>query len=95
MTLSSKGKPHEYSNQIVGWANLKMDEEALTISPAKILDDETWKRIKKGDLKGLSVTGIVRKSECSICGKDYTECNNITGSKYDVKECVNTIQSIN
>lgn len=84
----------EHTGKTVGWAQLKMTSRGLKAAPAKIIDDETWKRIENGELKGLSISGLVRRSECSVCEQDYTECNHIAGKTYDEAKCTNRILEI-
>jgi hypothetical protein len=43
----------------------------------------------------MSVTGIAKKTECSICKKSYIECNHVAGNEYDNKSCYNTIIETN
>src|SRR5579872_4318099 len=61
----------EHASRIIGWANLKEDERGLLVSPGVISDHETWARIERGELRGLSIAGAVRESQCSICNADY------------------------
>lgn len=83
----------EHTDRIVGWAEeFCEDEFGLKVEGIRIIDDETWRRIQNGDLKGLSIGGIVTKSTCSICNADYVDCNHITGDSYNGKECVNEIR---
>ena len=60
----------------------------------KITDEQTKLRIECDDLIGFSVGGIIQKSTCFICKKDYVACNHITGQIYDGKECVVRIDKI-
>lgn len=84
----------EHTSRIVGWANLKETEKGLLASPAIIEDDETWGRLQRGELRGFSVSGVVRESQCSICGGDYAECNHISGLDYEGRKCVNYIKDV-
>lgn len=85
----------EHTSQIIGWAeSVFTDEIGLKVEGMKITDDQTWLRIEHDDLTGLSIGGIIRKSTCSICKKDYTECNHITGKQYNGKECIVRIDDI-
>lgn len=47
--------------------------------------------MQKGKYKGGSVTGIAKKSICSICNSNFTKCNHISGQIYNEKECYNSI----
>jgi protein-tyrosine-phosphatase len=84
----------EHTSKIVGWARLREDEKGLRADPAVIDDDETWERIQQGELQGLSIAGMVQDSECSICERDYVECNHISGLEYGGAVCVNTIKQL-
>lgn len=81
----------EHTPQIVGWCNLVVDERGLRVDPCKVTCDRTWERIQSNDLKGLSIGGLISKSNCGICGADYRDCNHITGNSYGGVECVNEI----
>jgi hypothetical protein len=41
---------------------------------------------------GLSVEMVIRKSECSICGRDPEECPHINGRTYDGNKCTRIIK---
>ena len=43
---------------------------------------------------GLSIGFIVRKVECSICGKDPALCDHVTGRVYDGKCCVRRLEEV-
>lgn len=84
----------EHGGKIVGWTSLEITDVGLVGSNAIITDTETQRRIDNGELTGLSITGIVKKSECSICGVDYAHCNHIAQKMYDGDVCLNKITSI-
>lgn len=84
----------EHTGKVVGWANITLGDRGLLVNPAEIVDDETWTRIRLGELQGFSVAGIVERSECSICGCSYADCTHITGQDYDGRNCTNRITSI-
>lgn len=85
----------EHTDRVVGWADkYSIDETGVKLDCILIKDDETYERIEKGELKGLSVGGIVTKSTCQICKKDYVDCNHITGFSYGKKICTNGIDKI-
>ena len=80
----------EHTGKVVGWAKgFVFDEEnmSIAIDTAKILDDETWKRIIFGELIGFSIAGIVSSATCLICNREYVECNHVSGQNYDGQEC--------
>lgn len=84
----------EHANKIIGWGNIEMSKKGLLLKNGFIEDDKTRQRINSGELKGLSITGIVKKSRCSICGKNYIDCPHISGEVYDKKSCINNITEI-
>jgi len=84
----------EHTSRIVGWANLREDEKGLLVSPGVISDRETWSRIERGELRGFSIAGAVRESQCSLCNADYAECNHISGLDYEGRSCSNIIRDV-
>lgn len=84
----------EHTNKIVGWGNVSMGKQGLMLSDGFITDDHARKLVDNGTLKGLSVTGVVKKSECSICKGNYFECAHISGETYDGVKCINNITDI-
>lgn len=80
----------EHTSKIVGWCYPYEENNELHVK-SKFTDDETWGKIRKGELKGFSIGGIVTNSKCSICGEQYIKCNHITGQKYNGKKCINNI----
>lgn len=84
----------EHSFEVVGWTRIRRTNKGLLADPAHISNDETLERIERGELNGFSVGGIVRESECTICGSNYVECNHIGGESYDGQECVVKVSSI-
>jgi hypothetical protein len=80
----------EHSTTIVGWADLWPDEIGLR-AHATITDDAVMQRIRSGEIRGLSIAGIVSASRCSICGHDYTDCIHISGLEYEGQICTNTV----
>jgi hypothetical protein len=84
----------EHSDKIIGWAErFSRDSVGIRVEGIRITEDEVWQRVQSGDLKGLSIAGIVTHSTCSICNSKYVDCNHITGEAYSGKECVNRIDS--
>lgn len=83
----------EHTAQIVGWAELSEDSRGLK-AKTEIQDEETWRRLHSGELRGASIAGIATQSECSICKKDYSECPHIAGVIYAGQVCVNTIKQL-
>lgn len=84
----------EHTPKVVGWTALNQGPHGLYGEPTHITDRETLKRIDIGELTGLSVSGIVKRSECSICGDDYVRCNHVAGSVYNRRKCINRISEI-
>jgi hypothetical protein len=85
----------EHTGKIVGWAKEPfIDDKGLRLNSITITDDETFVRIQKGELKGLSIGGIVRSSICSICSREYVDCNHIAGRHYNLAECMVRIEEI-
>ncbi len=74
----------------LGWCSLYADDDGLK-AEGMITDKVIKRRIKQKRLNGMSVTGIAKKTECSICKKSYTECNHVAENEYDNKGCYNTI----
>lgn len=84
----------EHTGKIIGWGRVLSDDKGLKVESAKITDDETAHRVESGELSGFSISGLIYDSTCSICGKDYVECNHIAGTFYDEVECVVRIDGI-
>ncbi|MFC6098100.1 hypothetical protein ACFPVY_15720 [Flavobacterium qiangtangense] len=80
----------EHKPKIVGWCLLHVDDKGLK-AEGILTDKLIKKRVAQNRLNGMSVTGIAKKTECSICSQSYTECNHIAGNFYDEIECFNTI----
>lgn len=80
----------EHKPKVVGWCSLYVDDVGLK-AEGIIVNKVIRKRISQNRLNGMSVTGIAKKTECSICKKKYTECNHIAGNKYEGINCLNTI----
>jgi hypothetical protein len=84
----------EHSEKIVAWAEkLSKDDIGLKIEGVRIIDDDTWRRIEGGELKGLSIAGIVTRSTCTVCDGEYVKCNHITGKSYGDEICGNRIDA--
>lgn len=77
--------------KIVGWCSLLETEDGLEIENGIIIDQNVLRKLKKSKFKGASVTGIAKKSLCSICNTDYIKCNHISGQVYSGKNCSNII----
>lgn len=84
----------EHTPQIIGWGNVSVREEGLLVEDAIISDDRTYKRLQSGDLKGFSISGLVRKPVCQICQGSYFDCNHISGRTYDGKVCICRLESV-
>jgi hypothetical protein len=88
----------EHTEKIIGWSkDFIFDDEkrSIKLDSTIIVDNDTWDRIKSGELKGLSIAGIVCGAKCMICGQEYVECNHLAGHKYDSKKCIVSINKIN
>lgn len=83
----------EHTSTIVGSAEVREDGRGLRAT-LRIHRDDVRARVQSGELRGLSIAGMVRRSECSICGHDYVDCAHIAGLDYDGVVCVNTIKDI-
>jgi len=85
----------EHTNRIIGQAKkFSKDSKGLLVEGTKITDDSTWQRIQNGELKGLSIAGVITSSECSICKKEYVECNHFPPNVYHGKHVSIKIESI-
>ena len=84
---------YEHTARHIGWSNAFEDEKGLQMI-GKIFDEDILSRIEKRELKGASFTGIVNKSTCSICSKNYVYCNHLSGKTYSNIECINHIHEI-
>ncbi|MDO6436065.1 hypothetical protein Q4534_01545 [Cyclobacterium sp. 1_MG-2023] len=80
----------EHKPKIVGWCLIYEDEKGLG-TEGIVTDKKVKRRISQGRLKGFSITGIAKLTQCSICKSKFTECNHIPGNMYDNKECLNKI----
>ncbi|MFZ3339474.1 MAG: hypothetical protein WA609_15625 [Terriglobales bacterium] len=81
----------EHTGKVIGWSKgfiFHDRKRTIEVDTARILDDETWNRIERGELAGFSFAGIVSDATCCICGKEYVDCNHIAGIKYDGEECI-------
>lgn len=83
----------EHTRTIVGSAEVWEDGGGLRAT-LRIHRDDVHALLKSGELRGLSIAGMVRRSECSICGHDYVDCAHIAGLDYNGTVCVNTIEDI-
>ena len=84
----------EHTDKLVGWGRASLDEKGLRVDDVQIIHKKTLKRMKEGELKGLSIAGLIHDSRCSICDLQYVDCNHITGQLYDGQECLNRIDGI-
>jgi len=83
----------EHTERIVGWGKPVETERGLKLEPGKITDQETWLRIQNGELRGMSIAAVVCDSECSICHRQYVECEHVSGLQYGGRVCVNSIKN--
>jgi len=84
----------EHTEKLIGWGQIYEDKTGLKVEDAEISDSETLKRIRSGELKGMSIGGLVRKSKCSVCGLNYLDCNHVTGKIYDGVKCICDIYEV-
>jgi len=78
----------EHTDKIVGWAgDIIVDDIGLRVVDMKIVDQETRAKVINQELQGMSIAGVVTKSECTICGKEYTDCNHLSNKSYKGKQC--------
>jgi hypothetical protein len=84
----------DHTDKIIGWTHLQEDDHGLKMKNGTFHDPTTWDLIDSGKFRGFSIRGIARESECSICGKNYSECNHISGLEYNGEVCVNKITNI-
>ena len=84
----------EHSNKVVGWAHLEQTSRGLKANPIRFTDSETLERIRSRDLRGMSISAVVKKSVCEICDTDYSVCPHISGEIYDGKTCANHITEL-
>ncbi|MFT3908347.1 MAG: hypothetical protein QM737_02890 [Ferruginibacter sp.] len=75
---------------IIGWCRLAESNKGLEIEDGYI-KKKYHAKIEKGNYKGVSITGIAAESKCSICKKDYVDCNHISGKKYDGVMCTHEL----
>ena len=81
----------EHEPIVVGWCNLYLDELGLQSKDIKITDEIVKQKIQSGEIKGLSVNGIAKKTKCSICNQSIIDCNHIPGEVYDNQNCSNLL----
>jgi hypothetical protein len=72
----------EHTRRLIGWGRVEATDKGLEVHDAKITDDEAYSRIQKGELKGFSIAGLVRKATCGICGGSYFLCEHVGGMSY-------------
>lgn len=77
----------EHTDRIVAWGRLVHDEVGLRVDDALIVDDEVRSRMERGELTGLSIGGLVRMAECSVCSQSIFDCEHIWGETYDGELC--------
>jgi len=82
----------EHTAQLVGWCDLEYKEGRLFSEHVYIFDKVALLKVKRGDLRGMSIAGIAKESICSICRSSYIECNHIGGVTYGSDYCHNTIK---
>jgi hypothetical protein len=83
----------EHTGKVVAWAESPhLDDKGIRFNRIDVFDAETWARIQNGELKGLSIAGIIRRSTCTVCDNDYTECNHIAGQLIKDRKCAVRIE---
>ena len=73
---------------------MTFSKKALRCDPAKIDDEDTWRRVRSGELKGMSIAMLVHDSECTICRRQYAECLHISGQDYGGTMCTVGIHGV-
>lgn len=84
----------EHAGRIVGWSRgFVFDDEKreIRLEATRITDAKTSERIRRGELRGFSVAGVVHSSVCSVCHAEYVDCNHISGTSYHGDSCVVTV----
>lgn len=82
---------YEHTDRIVGWGKLSLDDVGLNVD-ARISDPEVRRQLDTGELGGFSFGALIYDSECSVCGRQYVDCNHITGKMYGAVKCIATIK---
>ena len=80
---------YEHKPEIVGWCRLSVEQDGLKLYDGNVIDKRIKDKLIKGKIKGLSVTGIAKKTECSLCKGDFISCIHLTNEETKV---TNTIQ---
>jgi hypothetical protein len=76
----------EHTSKVVGWGTISQDEQGILLEKVRIDDEVTLRQIKSGQLVGMSIGGIAKEYECSVCHKSYFKCNHIKGNIYNGQE---------
>lgn len=84
----------EHTPRIIGWGNVSVGEKGLLVEDAALHDDDTYRRLQTGELKGFSIAGLVRQPVCSVCQKSYFDCNHISGRSYEGQSCVCRLEKV-
>jgi len=84
----------EHTDKLVGWGRVARAEHGLRLNDVQITHKKTLKRMEEGTLGGLSVGVLIHDSICSICNRQYVDCNHITGQLYDGEEWTNRIEGV-
>jgi hypothetical protein len=72
----------EHTTRLIGWCDLEYNEKRLLSRHVYIFDKAALSKVRKGELRGISISGIARESICSICRSSYIECNHVSGVTY-------------
>ena len=81
----------EHTARLVGWCDLEYRDGGLFSDHVYVFDRIARMKAERGELRGLSITGIAHASSCSVCKQSYIECNHVSGAEYDSLRCVNEI----
>jgi len=81
----------EHTTRLVGWCDLNYRDEGLYSEHCYFFDNIALRKVNRGELRGMSITGIAQESVCSVCRKSYVDCNHVSGVSYDSSLCVNEI----
>lgn len=68
----------EHKAPVVGWAKAWESGVGVQVD-MKITNTGTLERIDSGQLRGVSMGGLIRRATCSTCNQSYLECNHRAG----------------
>jgi phage head maturation protease len=64
-----------------------LDDIGLVVH-CQITDPEVRGRMQTGELRGFSFGALIYDSECSVCGRQYADCNHNAGEIYKGAKCI-------